>query len=92
MPCFPVNGNRADQETFAQPLFTASHELFDPSMGLLTKSQKLGLTASNSLQFAHQGGPFPSPGWAPKKVHNGRLKWLCKALVKWSFLLTLYFW
>jgi hypothetical protein len=67
-------------EIFAQPLFTAPHEPFDPSMGLLTKSQKLGLTASNSLQFAHQGGPFALPGWVPQKVHDGRLKWLCKAL------------
>jgi hypothetical protein len=67
-------------EIFAQPRFTAPHELFDPSMGLLTKSQKLGPAASNSLQFAHQGGPFALPGWVPKKVHNGRLKWLCKAL------------
>ena len=36
-------------------------------MGLLTKSQKLGLTASNSLGFAHWRGPFASPGWVPKK-------------------------
>jgi hypothetical protein len=28
-------------ETFAKLLFTCLHELFDPSVGLLTKSQKL---------------------------------------------------
>ena len=67
-------------ETFAQPLLTRSYELFDPSMGLLTKSQKLGPGASNSLGFAHRRGPFISPGWVPQKAHNGHSKWLCKGL------------
>jgi hypothetical protein len=75
------------EETFAEPLLTAPHELFDPSMGLFTKFQKLGLTASNSLQFAHQGGPFASPGWVSQKVHNDRLKWLRKGLTVISNLL-----
>jgi hypothetical protein len=37
-------------------------------MGLITKSQKLGPQASNSLGFAHCRGPFTSPGWGPKKL------------------------
>ncbi|MCW3978072.1 MAG: hypothetical protein NWE77_09080, partial [Candidatus Bathyarchaeota archaeon] len=41
---------------------------------------KLGLTASNSLQFAHWRGPFASPRWAPQKAHEGRSKELCKGL------------
>jgi hypothetical protein len=45
-----------------------------------TKSQKLGLRASNSLGFAHWRGPFASPGWVPQKVHNCRSKELCKGL------------
>jgi hypothetical protein len=56
------------------------YELFDPCTGLLTKSQKLGLRASNSLGFAHWRGPFASPGWVPQKVHNCRSKELCKGL------------
>ncbi|MEE9402170.1 MAG: hypothetical protein V3V47_03120, partial [Desulfobacteria bacterium] len=41
---------------------------------------KLGLTASNSLQFAYWRGPFASPRWAPQKAHEGRSKELCKGL------------
>jgi hypothetical protein len=34
--------SNAYSESFAQPLLTLSYELFDPSMGSLTKSQKPG--------------------------------------------------
>jgi hypothetical protein len=50
-------------------------------VGFLTKSQKLGLKASDSLRFAHSGGPFASPGWVPQKVHDDRSKELFKALI-----------
>ena len=51
--CFIVSAESTGVETFAELLFTYLHELFDLSTGSLTKSQKLGLRASNSLRFAH---------------------------------------
>ncbi len=54
-------------------------------MCLLTKSQNLGLTASNSLRFVHWRGPFASPGWVPQKAHDGRSDGLGKGL-KESFI------
>jgi len=74
------------RETFEKPFFTPLYELFDPCPGLLTKSRKLGLTASNSSGFTHWRGPFASPGWVPQKVHNCRSKGLCKGLAVVLFM------
>jgi hypothetical protein len=51
---------RTRLEGFAEPRLALWHKVFDPSACSLTKSQKLGLGASNSLRFAHRGGPFVS--------------------------------
>jgi hypothetical protein len=47
------NHRLSEGKTFAKPCLALWYEIFDPSSGSLTKSQKLGLTASNSLRFAH---------------------------------------
>jgi hypothetical protein len=78
---------RTHLESSAEPRLALWHKVFDPSACSLTKSQKLGLTASNSLRFAHRGGPFVSHGWVPQKPHDCRFPRLCKALdVQWRFM------
>ncbi len=61
---------KSEGETFAQPVLSCPNEFFDPSQGLFTKSQKLGLTASNSSRFAHlRGGQrLPRPDGFPKRL------------------------
>jgi len=53
------------------PFSTPLYELFDPSAGLLAKSQKLGLTGSNSLGFAHSCGPLPPLNFPEGTLFNG---------------------
>jgi hypothetical protein len=52
-PVFTGAFQELSGKAVAKLLFTCSHELLDPSAGSLTKSQKLGLRASNSLRFTH---------------------------------------
>ncbi len=63
-----ASGLETRSKRFAQLLLACGRELLDSLQSWLTKSPKLGLTASNSLQFDLYAARSLRSGGYPKKL------------------------